>query len=301
MDRLELSLAELRKELESANAPSEDVAGATAPAQVSSKRLLRVFNKNNRRQALFAAFLMGMMQWSGIDGVLYYAPTLFAQAGLSSTQSSFLASGITGIVILISTIPASLLSDKWGRRASALWGAATLSACMILVGSLYAANQVHNGQGAARWVVIVTIYLFTIAYSVTWSIGFKLYASEIQPAQTRAAASSLAQSANWVCNWIVALITPILLARSSCGAYFLFGSLTLFTGLVCLVYMPESRGRSIDTVHRSFEQSLPERLSAIIRSRWHERKGGNDRGSAACRFDSGVKMSQVSDSGSSQA
>ena len=181
---------------------------------------------------------------------------MFQQAGLSSTQSSFLASGVTGIVIFISTIPASFLSDKWGRRTSSLWGAATLSFCMILIGSLYASGSVHGKTGAARWVVIVTIYLFTISYSVTWSVGFKLYASEIQPPQTRAAASSLAQSANWVCNFIVALITPIFLAHSSFGVYYLFGAAILFTGLVCLVYMPESRGKSLQTIHREFDKSL---------------------------------------------
>jgi hypothetical protein len=33
--------------------------------------------------------MLGLQQFSGIDGVLYYAPVLFAQAGVMSQYSSF--------------------------------------------------------------------------------------------------------------------------------------------------------------------------------------------------------------------
>ncbi|KAL8950172.1 MAG: hypothetical protein Q9222_003779 [Ikaeria aurantiellina] len=276
MDRLQLSLQQFQAELDSAG-PTTGDDNDPEIQRPSKSRLLRVFNPYNRKQAFLGMFLMGAMQFSGIDAVLYYAPTVFQQAGLSSTQSSFLASGVTGIVIFVSTIPASFLSDKWGRRTSSLVGAVTLAFCMILIGSLYASGSVQPNRGAARWVVIVTIYLFTISYSVTWSVGFKLYASEIQPPATRATASSLAQSANWVCNFIVALITPIFLAHSSFGAYYLFGFAIVFTGLVCLVYMPESRGKSLQTIHREFDESLHTKLIGAfrrMRSRRAARKGG---------------------------
>ena len=41
---------------------------------------------------------MGIQQLSGIDAVLFYAPSIFTQAGLNSRQGSFLASGVSGIV-----------------------------------------------------------------------------------------------------------------------------------------------------------------------------------------------------------
>ncbi|KAL8711901.1 MAG: hypothetical protein Q9220_003845 [cf. Caloplaca sp. 1 TL-2023] len=297
MDRLQLNLQQFQAELESAGPATGD---DTDPEiqHPSKSRLLRVFNPYNRKQAFLGMFLMGAMQFSGIDAVLYvclvdlesigsltdlrqYAPTVFQQAGLSSTEASFLASGVTGIVIFVSTIPACFLSDKWGRRTSSLVGAVTLAFCMLLIGSLYASGNVEANRGAARWVVIVTIYLFTIFYSVTWSVGFKLYASEIQPPATRATASSLAQSANWVCNFIVALITPIFLAHSSFGVYYLFGFAILFTGLVCLVYMPESRGKSLQTIHREFDESLHTKLIGAFRrrrSQWGSGKTGTTEG-----------------------
>ena len=73
-----------------------------------------------------------------------------------------------------------------------------LSTCMLLIGSLYAAGSVHSDYGAARWVVIVAIYIFAISFSMTWAISFRIYTNEIQPTKTRASAVNLANSLNWV-------------------------------------------------------------------------------------------------------
>ena len=224
-----------------------------------------------------------MQQASGIDGVLYYAPLLFQQAGLSTTSASFFASGVSGLLIMLTTIPASIYSDRWGRRTSTVSGGVGLATCMLLIGSLYASKSVHPSTGAGRWAVLVAIYIFVIIYSATWSIAFQIYSSEIQQPRTRAAASSLAQSANWVrfhsrcynyratvedcankqrqiVNWIVAFTTPLLLARSSFGVYFLFGFSTLLTVVVCMLFMPETRSKSLEQIDDAFTGSLSKRI-----------------------------------------
>jgi hypothetical protein len=80
----------------------------------------------------------------------------------------------------------------------------------------------------------------------------KLFASEIQPISTRATATSLAQSANCVTNFFVAFITPVLLASSSSGIYFLFGTCAFATVIVCAVFMPETRGEALEVISEGF-------------------------------------------------
>ncbi|GKU06693.1 unnamed protein product, partial [Fusarium langsethiae] len=80
------------------------------------------FSAPYRGRTAFACFLMGMQQFSGIDGVLYYAPILFTQAGLSGEKASFLASGISAVVILAATLPATIFADRWGRRMQSILG-----------------------------------------------------------------------------------------------------------------------------------------------------------------------------------
>ncbi len=99
--------------------------------------------------------------------------------------------------MLAISIPGFLLVDKRGRRTSAITGGIILSGCMFLIGSLYAAGAVHP-TGAARWVVIVSVFAFGLTYCVSWGIVDKIYVSEVQPDHTRAAAICFAQGLGFV-------------------------------------------------------------------------------------------------------
>ncbi|KAK9788909.1 hypothetical protein SCARD494_09425 [Seiridium cardinale] len=155
------------------------------------------FSAPFRTRTIFGCFLMAMQQFSGIDGVLYYAPILLQQAGISSSQASFLASGVSALLIMAVTIPATLFADRWGRKTSTLVGGTLIFVLMLLMGSLYATGEVHADHGAGRWVVIVSIYLFAVVFSVTWAIGIRSFLIESLPRKTRSSAASLGQGSNW--------------------------------------------------------------------------------------------------------
>jgi len=223
------------------------------PSLSAWQGFLLLWKKAYRKRTILGLFVLGMVQLSGIDGVLYYAPTLFKQAGLSGNTASFLASGLSAILMLAISIPAFLLSDKWGRRTSIISGGVILSGCMLMIGSLYAAGAVHS-YGIGRWVVVVSVFIFGLSFSATWGIVGKVYASEIQPNHTRAAANSVATGLGFFTNWLVAMLTPILLSKSAFGAYFLFGFLALGTVLVLGVHMPETRLKSLESIQDAFSR-----------------------------------------------
>ena len=70
-------------------------------------------------------FILSEMQFSGINGVLYYTPQILEQAGvgvllsnlgISSSSASLLISGITTLLMLPSIAVAMRLMDIAGRR-----------------------------------------------------------------------------------------------------------------------------------------------------------------------------------------
>ncbi|KAI0534946.1 general substrate transporter [Xylaria digitata] len=251
-ERLEISMVEAQRIM---------TAPATQSLSLSPwQSLLLLFRKTYRSRTILALFILGMVQLSGIDAILYYAPILFKQAGLSSENASFLASGVSGILMLAISVPGFLLADKWGRRTSAITGGVILSGLMFLIGSLYAAGAVHP-TGIARWVVIVSVFAFGLTYCFSWGIVGKIYASEIQPDHTRAAGMCIAQGLGFFTNWLVAILAPILLDASSFAAYFLFGGLALGTVIVLAAYMPETRGRTLEDIQEAFHRPA---LSNII-------------------------------------
>ncbi|KAF7158586.1 hypothetical protein CNMCM5623_003646 [Aspergillus felis] len=204
---------------------------------------------------------LGIFLMSQIDVVLYYAPILFRQAGFTSEKASFLSSGVTGIVMLVCTIPAQIWIDRWGRRMPLIIGGLVMAISFIVTGSLYArfghstADSVILTSTAAQWVVIVLIYVFVANFSWSWAVVGKIYASEIIPTRLRAKVCALELVANWIVNFIVTLTAPLFLRSSPSGPYFLYGFATILAVAVCYL-MPETKGQSLEKIEGLFEKRV---------------------------------------------
>ncbi|KAI9654824.1 MAG: hypothetical protein M1821_005818 [Bathelium mastoideum] len=227
------------EDVEEAAIEKKDSSSDTSATPTGKKKAARqeeagffeLFSEDVRGRTFLAVFLMGFLQLSGIDAVLYYAPLLFQQAGLTSTNASFFASGVSGIVLVVISVPALLFADKWGRRTCTLVGGTGLTINILLIGALYASGAV--------------------------------YAPEIQPQRTRAKATVLAHGFNWVCNWFVAFICPILLSKSNFAPYFLFGGCCALTTVVCFFFMIETKGKSLDEIERAFQKKAADKNEAV--------------------------------------
>ncbi|KAJ6515328.1 general substrate transporter [Mycena sanguinolenta] len=238
--KLGLQLAEIRK---------EDEAAATGPAAEVAKQTLKqqakeLWAKDVRFRTLFGLFLMGMQQ---------YAPVLFQQAGLSSTSASFLASGVSGIVMVVLTAGSLFFQDRWARRTQMISGGSVIAGCMLLMGVLYASKAAQTQAGGRT--LIALIYIFIAAFISTWAVVIRVIASEMQPKRTRAPATSLAQCFGWAINWVIAFSTPLFLTRSTSGPYFLFGTCALLTVLVCAVFQPETKGLTLEMLEKEFKET----------------------------------------------
>ncbi|GFF34097.1 MFS transporter [Aspergillus lentulus] len=218
-----------------------------------------IFGRKYISRTSLGIFLMSFQQLTGIDVVLYYAPILFRQAGFTSEKASFLSSGVTGIVMLVCTIPAQIWIDRWGRRMPLVIGGLVMAICFIVTGSLYAryghttADSVILTSTAAQWVVIVLIYVFVANFSWSWAVVGKIYASEIIPTRLRAKVCALELVANWIVNFIVTLTAPLFLRSSPSGPYFLYGFATILSAAVCYL-MPETKGQSLEKIEGLFEK-----------------------------------------------
>ncbi|KAJ7836209.1 general substrate transporter [Mycena leptocephala] len=230
---------------------------SVASRQTLKQQATELWAKDVRFRTLFGLFLMGMGQACGIDAVLYYAPVLFQQAGLSTTSASFLASGVSGILMVVLTAASQVFQDNvrhfdcftpWARRTQMIGGGSVIAGCMLVMGGLYASNAAQTRAGQRT--LIALIYIFIAAFI---SSGH-----EIQPKRTRASATSLAQCFSWLMiffqggNWVIAFSTPVFLTHSSSGPYFLFGACALLTVLVCVVFQPETKGVSLDVLDQGF-------------------------------------------------
>lgn len=93
------------------------------------------------RRVIVSTVTMFFQQWTGINAILYYAPSIFNELGLSSNTTSLLATGVVGIVMFVATIPAMLYIDRVGRKPILALGALAMGFCHFTVAIIFARNE----------------------------------------------------------------------------------------------------------------------------------------------------------------
>jgi hypothetical protein len=106
------------------------------------------------------------------DFVLFFAPLLFAQAGLDINTAAFLASGVTGLVLVLMTLVGTSYIDSAGRRPLFIFGGMAIASCQLGLGIMYATGA--NEGAVGKWVVIVLIELFAASFSGTWALVIRM-------------------------------------------------------------------------------------------------------------------------------
>lgn len=191
--------------------------------------------------------IMFFQQFMGCNAMIYYAPTIFAQLGLSGTTTSLLATGVYGIVNTLSTLPALFLIDRVGRRPLLMAGAMGDFISLMIVGGIIAGYGGNLAASkAAGWTGIAFIYIYDINFSYSFApIGWVL-PSEIFNLGSRSKAMSITTSCTWLSNFCIGLVTPDMLASIKSGTYFFFAAFCLMALFFTYFFVPETKGKSLE-------------------------------------------------------
>ncbi|KAK9476952.1 general substrate transporter [Lipomyces japonicus] len=210
-----------------------------------------IVEKHLAKRLFVACFLQFLQQFTGINAIIYYAPKMFAAIGLSGNTIPLLATGVIGIINVFATIPAIGVVDLFGRKPVLMIGAGSMAACHLIIATIYAVYRNSWAEHAgAGWAAAVFIWIFVVnfAYSIG-CIGW-IYPSEIFPLGVRAQAMGIAVSANWISNFVIGLITPIMMKHITFGTFYFFFGFTLFLFFYVWLCLPETKGVPIEEMDK---------------------------------------------------
>ncbi|KAJ5936279.1 hypothetical protein N7454_005577 [Penicillium verhagenii] len=208
---------------------------------------------DNVKRVAFGWTIMFFQQWSGIDAIIYYASNIFKSLGLTGGTIALLATGVTGVVFIISTVPGMLVIDKLGRKPMLLGGSIVMFCSMVIVGVIVSQYQ-HDwpSHKAAGWTAVALIWLYIAGFGATWGPVSWTLVSEIFPLSIRAKGASIGASSNWINNFAIAFFVPPMLASWEWGTYIFF-AVFLGIGIVWVwFYLPETKGTSLEEMDRVF-------------------------------------------------
>jgi MFS family permease len=185
-------------------------------------------------------------QVTGINTVIYYAPSLLHDAGLGAS-SALLANVGIGAVNVLMTIVAIRLLDRTGRRPLLIRGSAGMAVGMILAAVAFGGGTHLSGARAAAAIAALVIY--TGSFAIGLGPVFWLMISEIYPQRVRGTAMSVASLANWAANFLVTIsFLTLLSAIGGTGVFSLFAFLTLVAIWFFVRRVPETKGRSLQAI-----------------------------------------------------
>ncbi|KAK9775229.1 putative General substrate transporter [Seiridium cardinale] len=209
---------------------------------------------DNFKRVSTAWLVMFWQQWSGIDSIIYYASNVFQSYGFSEGTIALLATGVTGSVFLVSTIPAMFLIDKLGRKSMLMTGSIVMFVCMVTVGIIVAKfrhDWPHHTD--AGWAAVVLIWIYIGAFGYGWGPASWVLVSEVFPLSIRARGASIGASSNWLNNFAIAFLVPPMFEAWAWGTYIFFAVFLFFGFFWVWFVLPETKNATLEDMDRVFK------------------------------------------------
>jgi SP family arabinose:H+ symporter-like MFS transporter len=210
----------------------------------SEKRAgLRELLKPGLRKALIVGVGLSVFgQFTGVNIVIYYGPTILEGAGFA-LGSAVQFQVLIGIINLIFTVVALLKIDSWGRRPLLIGGMIAVCLSLTAIGFLFL-----TGTASGIWtVVLLCIYIGSLAISINAVIW--VLTGEIYPTHIRGRAMSVATFANWSTNFSAAFLFPWYVSVVGMGAgFFTFAAFCVTGTIFFWKLVPETKGKSLEEI-----------------------------------------------------
>ncbi|KID87556.1 sugar transporter [Metarhizium guizhouense ARSEF 977] len=223
----------------------------------------RLVEKGVRNRIMIGLFLMACQNLTGVNIITYYSPRIFETLGINGTSTKLFATGFYGISKTIGMIIFSVwLVEKVGRRNGLIWGAFVGSVPMWYIGAYVmradparaaaAGDMNRDGWG---YLAMVCVYLYGMIYCATWQGITWVYCSEIFPIDIRMLCTAITTADQWFWSFLVSRTTPYMITSLGYGTYMFFGALMVAMGFWALIFIPETKGLTLEDMDRLFMKS----------------------------------------------
>ncbi|SCO91510.1 related to monosaccharide transporter [Fusarium oxysporum] len=205
-----------------------------------------LFQPGVRGRMVLSCGLVSFQNFTGINAINYYSPTIFKSIGFTGTSVGLLATGIFGIVKMAATmLYAAFLVDKLGRRPLLLIGGVGSGIAMFyLAGYSKVSGSFEHipPMDAGAKTAVVMVYIYALFYGMSWNCIPWLFTSEIIPNRVRTLGMAFCICVQWVTQFIVVYSLPHMVIGITYGTFLFFGTCTVFAIIFAWLFIPETKG-----------------------------------------------------------
>ncbi|EAW20602.1 putative MFS monosaccharide transporter [Aspergillus fischeri NRRL 181] len=214
------------------------------------------------RRMLIGSSSQIFQQLGGCNAVIYYLPVLLKESLHQSNDMALLIGGINMIVYSIFATFSWFFIEKIGRRKLFLGGSFIQTISMVITFACLIPGDEQTSKGA-----VFGLFLYMAAFGAAWLPLPWLYPAELSPIKTRAKANAVSTCSNWLFNFTVVMITPVMVAHIGWGTYLFFAALNASFIPVIWFFYPETANRSLEEIDLIFAKGYVENISYVKAAR----------------------------------
>lgn len=192
---------------------------------------------------------------TGINTIIYYAPTIFKTAGFDSNIAAIYATTGIGIVNFLMTIVAVFFTDRLGRKPLLYFGLTGVMLSLFALGTSFAFVDTLGEN--LKWVAVGSLITYIICFAMSLGpIGWILV-SEVFPLKIRGIAMSICTVSNFAFNFIVVASFPVLLHRiGGAWTFWIFALVSLLCIVFVYFFVPETKGISLEDIESNLKNGI---------------------------------------------
>ncbi|KAJ1726397.1 Bifunctional purine biosynthesis protein PurH, partial [Coemansia biformis] len=224
--------------------PTGPVESEELRGEVASVTIFNIFRIRHYRQPwLLVLALQFGQQLSGINTVFYFSSSVLEK--MFSRQVSGILTMMIGVLNVLATAAAAPVVDRFGRRPLLLSSMAAMAISVTLLGV---------GLGLRlNLLAAVSLYLVVASFAPGYGPVPFLLGTELFDMRAASAGGSWALAANWTGTFLVAAAFLPLLNLIGEWVFAIFVAAILICWVVFYVYVPETKGRTIDEIAMGFK------------------------------------------------
>lgn len=208
------------------------------------------------RRVLFLGIFLGFLQQvSGINAIIYYAPTIFSMVGFKTTSGAILATVGVGTVNVLSTLFAIFVIDKLGRRPLLFAGLIGMGISLLVLSFIFYFETASLGY--LRYIAMLAIFVYIISFAFSLGGLLWLMLSEIFPLEVRGTAMSFAVFTSWFWNFLVSFTFLTLIDYlGPAGTFLIYASVCAVGLVISYFYVPETKNVSLEKIEANIRSDL---------------------------------------------
>ncbi|KAF4953199.1 hypothetical protein FGADI_6174 [Fusarium gaditjirri] len=216
-----------------------------------------------RRALVYANIMILLGQLTGVNAIMYYMSVLMNQIGFDKKESNYM-SLVGGGSLLLGTIPAIFLMERFGRRFWAITMLPGFFIGLVLIGVSYQFDletQLQTVEGLYLSGLIIYMGFFGSYACLTWVVP-----SEVYPTYLRSYGMTTSDALLFLASFVVTYnFSSMQNAMGKTGlALGFYGGIAFIGEIYQIFFMPETKNKTLEEIDVVFSRPTMD----IVRENW---------------------------------